>query len=296
MSIERMHPADHAHAGSIRERSDRTEYPPTPSPAKGGPPSSRFPRRSLRKSTRAVGRKHFQEAIDHFFRFGMVVVVLAHLQLAAGREVEQTLHGFDFLNGEMIELAAQLPEQQRAGRAPGENQQPGQHRHVPQRQAHAQDASAAAGSRLFFSQNESDAAHSMQQFLLELAVDLAAQADHLRVDHVVERSLPRGFLPDFARQHLARHHAVPIGEQIVRANRIRAPSVPAIRRRGVTERCATSISRSASLQALNRVGLVPGAGARAFAPAARETRTASPDNRRRRYRARAHDLPGCRGK
>jgi hypothetical protein len=91
-------------------------------------------------------RQNFQISLQNLFGSYMVVVILTQAQRAQAIEVEQSLHGFDVLNGVVIQLAAQLKEQERRRENPRQYQNAGQHKNVPERQA-ASDAPHAKSSR-----------------------------------------------------------------------------------------------------------------------------------------------------
>ena len=55
----------------------------------------------------------------------------------------------------------------------------------------------------------------MNKFLIELFVDFPAQAGHMDVDDIVERSVAAGFFPDVAGQHLAGDDVALVPHQIL---------------------------------------------------------------------------------
>src|SRR5262245_59820884 len=64
-------------------------------------------------------------------------------------------------------------------------------------------------------EQESDAANSVEKLAGERVVELAAQPRYGHVDHVVEWCGPGGHMPDVAGQHLARYRLAPMAEQIL---------------------------------------------------------------------------------
>ncbi len=68
---------------------------------------------------------------------------------------------------------------------------------------------------VLFAQYEADPSHSMQEFSLKLPVDFPAQAHHLCIDDIVERSLSGGLFPNVTSQHLPRNHAAPVGKKVL---------------------------------------------------------------------------------
>ena len=65
---------------------------------------------------------HLEKTVNHVLGFRVVVIVLSQSQLPVGGKEEQTFYCLNLLDCEMIELASQLPKQQRAGSSPGEDQ------------------------------------------------------------------------------------------------------------------------------------------------------------------------------
>jgi hypothetical protein len=74
---------------------------------------------------------------------------------------------------------------------------------------------ATSISRLWFrSQHEADAAHGSQKPVRKGIVHLAAQARDMYVDHIIQRRVSGGFLPNFPRQHFARNHMIGVPHEV----------------------------------------------------------------------------------
>src|SRR5262245_48561774 len=70
-------------------------------------------------------------------------------------------------------------------------------------------------SWLALAQDETDATNGVNQAWAAFDVDLSAKARHLDVDDVVDRRGSMRLLPDFAREHFARHQVTLVPQQIV---------------------------------------------------------------------------------
>src|SRR5579872_6265144 len=120
-----MHAAHHPHArpvrqalGSLRISSDALSRENR---------AAQFPvSQSLIAEHQGAPRvAYLQEAVDYVLRFGVIVIVFAQVELPVGAEEEEALYSLNFLNGKVVQLAAQLPVQKSAGPRPGKHQQGG---------------------------------------------------------------------------------------------------------------------------------------------------------------------------
>ena len=84
----------------------------------------------------------------------------------------------------------------------------------------------------------------MNQLDRVVEIDLAAQPRDVDVDHVVERRRARGFLPDIARQRLARHDLPLIPQQILEQLEFADGELDRLAAPAITLRVTRSISRS----------------------------------------------------
>src|SRR5579883_1953195 len=252
-----MCPTDKAHARSVRQARGALRISSDALTTERHPPEAPIPQLLVAEQDDGVGRQHLHVALDHFLGLRMVMVILSHLKLAARFEEKQALDGFYFFNRKMIELAAELEKEEGASTRPSENQERCQDRHVPNGQAGTEMARAEAHQVSFCSRRMKPTPRTVWRSLRSNCPSSFRRRRTTCASITLSSGVCRAVSFQMSRASISRETTRPwLAKRYRSRSNSRAVSSTGWPPR-MTHRCATSISRSASLSRCPASGCLP---------------------------------------